>query len=48
MPLKVISTTFYTFMTAKVHLHNGENYAMLVGFKEQKILFCIFKPTNLA
>ncbi len=50
MPLKraVITTTFYTFMTAKVHLHNGENYVKLLSFKEQKKDFAILKPNNLA
>jgi hypothetical protein len=27
----------------KAHLHYGKNRAKLVGFKEQKTIFCMFK-----
>jgi hypothetical protein len=34
--------------TIKPCLHYDENYAKLVGFKEQKKYFAFLKPTNLA
>jgi hypothetical protein len=33
---------------AKAHLHYGKNCAKLVGFKEEKKIFCILKPTNFS
>jgi len=31
-----------------VHLHYGENGVKLVGFREQKKIFCFKKPASLA